>query len=31
LVSLCTACHQVCHPHRDLKGVGLHGRSITMH
>lgn len=31
LVSLCRDCHQLCHPHRDLKGRELHGRSIAVH
>lgn len=31
LVSLCSDCHQICHPHRDLKGRELHGRSIPVH
>jgi hypothetical protein len=31
LVSLCTDCHQICHPHRDLKGRELYGRPIAVH
>lgn len=31
LVSLCSDCHQRCHPHRDLKGIELHGRPVAVH
>lgn len=31
LVSLCGDCHQICHPHRDLKGRELYGRPISVH
>jgi hypothetical protein len=31
VVSLCTDCHQICHPHRDLRGRNLHGRPIPVH
>jgi hypothetical protein len=31
VVSLCTDCHQICHPHRDLRGRKLYGRPIAVH
>lgn len=31
LVSLCQACHQKCHPHKDILGRELHGRPIAVH
>jgi hypothetical protein len=31
VVSLCIDCHQICHPHRDLRGRELYGRSIPVH
>ena len=31
VVSLCTDCHKICHPHRDLRGRNLHGRPIAVH
>jgi hypothetical protein len=31
LVSLCVDCHQLCHPHKDLKGRELYGRPIAVH
>lgn len=31
LVSLCHDCHQQCHPHKDLKGRELSGRSLSVH
>lgn len=31
LVSLCGDCHQICHPHRDMKGRELYGRPIAVH
>ena len=30
LVSLCPACHQLCHPHRDILGRELNGRSVSV-
>lgn len=31
LVSLCIDCHQICHPHRDLRGRARHGHPIAVH
>lgn len=31
LVSLCTPCHQKCHPHKDILGRELHGRAVAVH
>jgi hypothetical protein len=31
VVSLCTDCHQICHPHRDLRGRKLHGYAVAVH
>lgn len=31
LVSLCPDCHQLCHPHKDILGRELHGRSLSVH
>ena len=31
LVSLCTDCHQLCHPYRDISGRSWHGRPLSVH
>lgn len=31
LVSLCPACHQKCHPHKDIMGRELNGHAIAVH